>query len=152
VKINGKWYNCDATWDDTGTEGCRIPYDPHEDEFNGWMNLPDSMYEVEANHRPDQLDAGFPIPKADSLDQSYAKRKGTYIPPGKANPAGLIDDALKEADRIGKKHVLIMLDDEKYINDWDSISDKLYKQYNNYGWVFYPPGKSHRCIYAVPSN
>ena len=152
VKINGKWYNCDATWDDTGTENIRIPYDPREDEFNSWMNLPDRMYEIKENHRPDLLAAGFPIPKADSLDESYAKRKATYIPSGKANPAGLIDDALKEADRIGKKHVLIMLDDEKYINDWPSIRDKLYTQYNNYGWVFYDPDISHRCTYAVPSG
>ena len=149
VKINGKWYNCDATWDDTGTTNCRIPYDPREDEYNGWMNLPDRMYEVEADHRPDQLCAGFLIPMADSLDQSYAKRKAAYIPPGMADPAGRIDDVLKEADRIGKRHVMIMLDDEKYINDWDSIRDKLYTRYNNYGWVFYPPGDSIRCFYAV---
>ena len=66
-----------------------------------------------------------------------------------ADPAGRIDDVLKEADRIGKRHVMIMLDDEKYINDWDSIRDKLYTRYNNYGWVFYPPGDSTRCFYAV---
>ena len=151
VKIGGKWYNCDATWDDTATTGIRIPYDPHEDEFNAWMNLPDSMYMRNKSHQPDQQ-GSYPLPKADSLDQSYAKRKASYIPPGQSNPAKLIDDILKEADRNGKKHVLIMLDDEKYLNNWNAISDKLYKQYNNYGWVFYPPDESHRCIYAVPNE
>ena len=42
-----------------------------------------------------------------------------------------------------------MLDDQSYVNSWESIRDKLYYTYENYSWSFYPPEKAHRCIYAV---
>ena len=151
VRINGRWYNCDATWDDTGTDGIRIPYDPSQDEFNAWMNLPDRLYELNADHRPDH-EAGFPVPAADSLQDSYAVRKASYIAAGAPDVAGSIDQCLDRAEQEGKHYVLIMLDDPSYVNSWDLICKRLYDVYNNYQWMFYGPDSSHRCMYAVPSG
>ena len=147
VNIDGQWYNCDATWDDT----IRIPYDPSQDEYNAWMNLPERLYAADSSHIPN-IEPGFPLPDATSLEASYVKRKASYIPPGKTNIAGSIDSCLKQADQAGKQHVLIMLDDQSYVDNWDSIREKLYHTYNNYGWSFYPPVEAHRCIYAVKSE
>ena len=151
VRINGCWYNCDATWDDTGTDGIRIAYDPYQDEFNAWMNLPDRLYELNADHRP-EVEPGFPLPAADSLQDSYAMRKASYIPSGASDVAGSIDLCLDRAEQAGKHYVLIMLDDPSYVSGWDSVWSRLYSAYENYQWMFYPPDPSHRCIYAVPSG
>ena len=148
VNINGQWYNCDATWDDTGTDTIRIAYDPSQDEYNAWMNQPDRIYAADSDHIP-KTEPGFPIPRATSLDDSYVKRKASYIPPGKTNVAGSINSILKQAEKTGKQYVLIMLDDQSYVNNWESVRDKLYYTYENYSWSFYPPAKDHRCVYAV---
>ena len=148
VCIGNQWYNCDATWDDTGTEGIRIPYDPSQDEFNAWMNLPDRLYIVENDHRAKHT-AGFPLPEAVGIQDSYAKRKAVYIPAGDPDIAASIDRCLKQAEAVEKHYVLMMLDDQSYLDNWDHIQKELFSAYGNYDWVFYPPNPSHRCIYAV---
>ena len=148
VNISGEWYQCDATWDDTSTEGYRQPYVPGEDEWNGWMNLPDRLSNTEADHIYDNVD-GFPVPRCDSISQSYAMRCGGYIPPGSSSLAGVIGDRLLEARRTGKKHVLMMLDDASYLDNWEETSELLGSNYNLGGWMIFPPDKSTRCIYAV---
>lgn len=148
VRINGEWYNCDATWDDPLEFAPPAPGIPDQQNYQ-WMNMPDRLVSADGHHHMNQ--DIFPVPSCDSLRDSYAMRMGAYIPPGTANLAGAISDALNEAKVSGKKCILIMADDERVRTDWDAIWKKLYKTYEHYDFMFYPP-ETLRCIYAIPSG
>ena len=149
VRINGDWYNCDVTFDDTGTKGNRIPFEAGQDEYNAWMNLPDRLYSD-----PDHLrktESGFTLPSCSSLKENYACRMGNYVDPETADPVAAINDILTRSKQNGKNHVLILIDNTSAVSEWDSILDRLYNTYGTYNWVFYPP-KAASTLYAIPSR
>ena len=149
VNINDQWYNCDVTWDDPGDALNDIPSDSQQDNYFAWMNIPDRLFCEDPDHKA-EIEPGFPLPEAISMEDSYVMRKGTYFPTGIRDIAASITNTLMQADLNSKTHVLIMLDDQKYIDQWDTIySDLLNKYRSIYGWSIYPPEKSHRCIYLV---
>ena len=149
VRINGDWYNCDVTFDDTGTKGNRIPFEAGQDEYNAWMNLPDRLYS-DPDHRR-KTEPGFTLPSCSSLKENYACRMGNYVDPGTADPAAAINDILTRSKQNGKNHVLILIDNTSAVSEWDNILDRLYNTYGTYNWAFYPP-KAASTLYAIPSR
>ncbi|MBE5789433.1 MAG: hypothetical protein E7325_07280 [Clostridiales bacterium] len=147
VRINGKWYNCDATWDDP-LEYTPYTSDPTQQKYV-WMNMPDRLYSLNPNHVRDSKP--FPLPSCDSLDDSYVMRYGYYIPGGTSDIPGAINQAVQSAISAGKEYALIMVDDQRFARQWTSIRDKLYKKYNLYDWAFYEPSEM-RCTYALPAS
>lgn len=147
VLVNGKWYNCDATWDDNGSTEIPMPSRSGDDLANQWMNMPDRLVSLDADHRASH-DPYFPPPACDSVEDSYAYRVGGYIAPGTSDLAGAINSKVEQAKRDGKYSVLILVDDASVATDWDNIWDRLYEKYGLYDWLFYPPGAT-RCVYAI---
>ena len=148
VNINGQWYNCDATWDDTNIGASEIPNQYLQDDYYAWMNLPDRFYVTDDDHHLENI-GDFSFPKATSIADSYVNRKGCYIPAGETNVAENISKCLQLARQDGKQYMLIMLDDQSYLDNWESIFNDLYIVYDNYGWAFYSPDEANRCLYAV---
>lgn len=147
VRINGKWYNCDATWDDP-LEYKPYTTDPTQQMYY-WMNMPDRLYSLNPSHVQDSN--SFPLPSCNSLEDSYVMRYGYYIPDGTSDIPGAINKAIQSAMSAGKYYVLIMVDDQRFSGQWNNIRDKLYKKYNLYDWAFYDPSEM-RCTYAIPAS
>lgn len=129
VRINSRWYQCDATWDDQD-----IPWKPNGNRFGDWLNVPDRLV-TDPSHRQ-VSEPGFSSPKCNSLQDNYSYREGVYIEAGKEDPARYFADALNSAQAAGKYSVSILIDDPAICADWDRFLNRV-RGIN--GWSIYPP-------------
>ena len=141
VRINSRWYQCDATWDDLD-----YPWKTGGNRVANWFNVPDRLVN-DPDHKID-VQPGFVVPACDSLQDNYCYREGIYVQGGQANPAGYIADSLEKTKKAGKYSVSILVDDVNACKDWDHIQNKLWDQYGVYDWVLYPP-QDTQTVFAV---
>ena len=134
VKINSRWYQCDATWDDGDGS---YPWKQGGNRYAGWFNVPDKLVN-DFDHQQDHS-SGFSVPSCNSLQDNYAYREGIYVQAGKDDPAKYIADSLKAAAAAGKYTVNVLIDDPKVTANWEQVQDRIWHKYNTYDWVFFPP-------------
>ncbi len=95
VKIDGKWYNLDVTWDDTDVENdIRRIYFLCDDEFFGETHFPDEEY-------IDAFDCG-------DEDENYYIKNGLY-----ADSEQAADEILRREVASGRTQAEIMFSDEE---------------------------------------
>ena len=132
VRINGRWYHVDSTWNDLEQEDQRIG-----NRYFCWLNVPDRLVK-DADHIRLE-DDGFPYPACTSIEDNYAVREGIYIAPGTSNPAKVLHDQAEKARLAGKNGVIVLVDDPSIVNNWNSVWNSFYHDQNGYGWLIYPP-------------
>ena len=141
VRINGRWYHVDATWNDLENEDNR-----KGNRYYCWMNVPDRLVTDESHIRVE--DDGFPYPACTSLEDNYAVREGLYITRGTKNPAKAMYDRAEKARRAGKDSLVVLVDDPSIVRNWDSVWNSFYYDYNGYDWLIYPP-KDTQTVFMV---
>ena len=143
VRINSRWYQNDATWDDLD-----YPWEKDGNRYAAWFNIPDKLVK-DINHQQ-KTQPGFTVPVCNSLQDNYSYREGIYIQAGTSDTAGYIANSLKKAHAAGKHSVDILIDDPSICARWDTVLDQIYNKNNLYDWVFYPPGDT-QTAYAIYS-
>lgn len=136
VQIEGKWYHCDPTWDDSEEN--------EEIDDAGLLVLPytnitDAML---ANGRLINNfgwhSVGFTQPKCISTDANYYKRNGRFIPKG-GDATAAFEHALVEASNAERKGFALFFESqqeyERFLAD-DRLSD--ISAYNADGKCVYP--------------
>ena len=117
VKINGRWYNCDVTWDDPDGPGAgQQTFEPGQNEYLPYLNVPDRMM---TGHTPNM--PGFTLPECKDLTDNYAVREGAYIPPGE-HAAGIIRTMIINGRQTGKRQYFFLDDSGYELPDVNDIS------------------------------
>ena len=99
VQIDGQWYHCDATWNDSDNGGL-YPY----------FNLNDRlMFSARSLEISTQTNMIFPLPECTSLTYSFAVQSGVYLPAG-TNVTDAIARAIIDAHNSGDDEVIIMFE------------------------------------------
>ena len=118
TRINGKWYNIDATWDDCGGERT---FPAGENEFLAYLNLPDRMMTA---HTAEQME-GISYPVCTDLADNYTVREGIYLAPGTADYSSALTNAALPLIRAGRKRFIVLVDTESTIRNIMSLADGI---------------------------
>ena len=144
VRINNSWYHVDSTWNDSEME-----YAEGGNRHFCWLNVPDRLASLDTDHRI-EYHPSLTVPACTALLDNYAVREGLVISEGMDNPARYIAEQLDKAHRAGKNSVIILVDDSSTVANWDNVFQRIYTDYNAYGWSLTSPQASNcNCAFAI---
>lgn len=106
VRINGIWYQCDATWDDP--LGNTFEFLAGQDPYLPHFNIPDRLMLRLESHT--YSPSPFIVPVCTDIRDSYTARSGIYIPAGTAEAGEKLKAAIRNAYAAGKRKLLIRVD------------------------------------------
>lgn len=143
VRINGRWYHCDVTWDDpVGSEAKN--FEEGQDECLFYLNVPDRMM---TEHTPRRN--GFSLPVCTDLTDNYAVRQGIYIGPEISDPAGTIRARIEEMMPSGKKAFICLIDNGMASDSIPSFCSGLNLPYS---YTYHYDGQSEIPAFHVKIN
>ncbi len=134
VRINGKWYNCDVTWDDSGDYV--HTFTPGDNEFLAYLNLPDRLMTA---HTP-AGEEGITYPVCTSLDDNYAVREGIYLRPGLPDYGKALREQISVFTKKGMRKIIILVDDKAAYSRMDNQLNDFY---------IWRPGKDETCTLYI---
>ena len=111
VRINGAWYQCDATWDDP--LGNANVFLEGQDDCLPHLNIPDRLM-LRLDSHAYSLPEGFTVPVCTEIRDSYTCRDGIYISSGTPHAKERLEEAIRTAYAAGKRKMLIRAD-----GDWE---------------------------------
>lgn len=92
VKIDGKWYYVDATWDDPVYNGSDDPYSP----YHSYFNITTAM--LQEDHTPSDIPYNVPLENCTATDAFYYRVNDTIV---SVTDSGLVDKVADLLQRNG---------------------------------------------------
>lgn len=133
VKIDGDWYQCDATWDDPVWEVANPPA-PCVADGNGYiryLNVTDEMImanRVYALENEEDEPVSFDIPVCTSHAYNYAFREGIFVPANQQGIARFVRQQLIALRDEGLSSVAVYFEDKQ---DYQTCLDDINTVFNN---------------------
>ena len=147
IRINGRWYICDVTWDDGRADEYQRTFEPGQNSFLRYMNLPERLAE---KHRPEQEMTGlgftFPIITSEVAD-NYVYREGVYLSGSAANSADTVTNQLRAAYNSGKRKIMLMLDDAAAFRNAEPLTLKFAQEHGAVRWLEDKDETEHRTVF-----
>ena len=111
VKIDGKWYYVDATWDDPVYNGSDDPYSP----YHSYFNITTAM--LQEDHTPSDIPYNVPLENCTATDAFYYKVNDTIV---STTDSGLVEKVADLLQRNGGRVYLYVTDNDpaEAINMW----------------------------------
>ena len=111
VKIDGKWYYVDATWDDPVYNGSDDPYSP----YHSYFNITTAM--LQEDHTPSDIPYNVPLENCTATDAFYYKVNDTIV---STTDSGLVEKVAELLQRNGGRVYLYVTDNDpaEAINMW----------------------------------
>ncbi|MBO4297370.1 MAG: hypothetical protein J5998_01115, partial [Clostridia bacterium] len=114
IRIDGSWYQYDATWNDTNDESSYRDYLPY-------FNISDARMYRSRSLEPEFASYGFSMPVCASESANYYNKNGQYL---SSSQVSRIPQLMKQAKSRGERAVGILFENEsaynaalKYINN-----------------------------------